>query len=130
MKRYKLHTLIDITETHARRGEGPKEYKQQQNWMTLIQTLGLRCNPIVTHQECEYVGVSKFGFGTKYKGRQQVWTVFFDFEHADDDDIDLLSNDFDLIPVASDLDETIKLKSAIFQTKDNELRNIVFDKDR
>lgn len=130
MKRYKLHTLIDITETHARRGEDPRAYKQQQNWMTLIQTLGLRCNPIVTHTECENDSIAKYKFGTKYKGKQQVWTVYFDFEHASDDDVDLLNQDFDLVPVSDQLDETVKLDSAIFQTKSTEFRNIVFSEDR
>lgn len=130
MKRYKLHTLIDITETHARRGDDPKAYKQQQNWMTLIQTLGLRCNPIVTHQESESTGVAKYNFGTKHKGKQQVWTVYFDFEHADDNDLEFLNQDFDLVPIATDLDETVKLENAIFQTKSSELCNIVFSKDR
>lgn len=130
MKRYKLHTLIDVTETHARRGDDPLEYKQQQNWMTLVQTLGLRCNPIVTHRECENTAISKYGFGSKYKGKHQVWTVYFDFEQEDDDDLELLTQDFDLVPVASDLTETVKLDNAIFQTRSTEYRNIVFSEDR
>lgn len=130
MKRYKLHTLIDITETHARRGDDPTAYKQQQNWMTLIQTLGLRCNPIVTHKELESTGVTKYDFGSKYKGKQQVWTVYFDFEHADENDLEFLKEDFDLVPIAGDLDESITLNAAIFQTKDSEYRNIVFSEDR
>lgn len=130
MKRYKLHTLIDITETHARRGDDPKEYRQQQNWMTLVQTLGLRCNPIVTHRECESTGIAKYGFGTKHKGKHQVWTVYFDFEHPDEEDLNFLAQDFDLVPVATGLDETVKLDNDIFQTKSNEYRNIVFSEDR
>jgi len=127
MKQYKLHTLIDITETHARRGEDPKAYKQQQNWMALIQTLGLRCNPIVVEQQTDNTSTAKHEFGTKYKGKQQVWTVAFDFEHADEDDIKIFNEVFDLVPVASDLDETVTLPNSIFQTTDPELRNIVFE---
>lgn len=130
MKRYKLQTLIDVTETNARRGDDPTEYKQQQNWMTLIQTLGLRCNPIVTHTECENTAVSKLGFGTAYKGKQQVWTVYFDFEHEDDDDLKFLNSDFDLVPIAANLHETVKLEREIFQTSSDEYRNIIFSVDR
>jgi hypothetical protein len=127
MKQYKLHTLIDITETHARRGEDPTAYKQQQNWMALIQTIGLHCNPIVVHQETEKQSIASMGFGTTYKGKQQVWTVIFDFEHAADDDIEVLNKIFDLVPVATELDETVPIKNSIFQTQDSSLRNIVFE---
>lgn len=130
MKRYKLQTLVDITETNARRGDDPTEYKQQQNWMTLIQTLGLRCNPIVTHTECESVPVGKLGFGSSFKGKQQVWTVYFDFEHEDENDLEFLKNDFDLVPIAGNLQETAKLDSEIFQTSSAEYRNIIFSEDR
>lgn len=130
MKQYKLQTLVDITETHARRGEDPKAYKQQQNWMTLVQTLGLRCNPIVVHQEQEQETASQLGLGTSYKGKQTVWTVVFDFEHASDEDLELLDQDFDLVPIAADLDESVELQQPIFQTKDTKLRNIVFSSIR
>jgi hypothetical protein len=130
MKRYKLHTLIDVTETNSRRGEDPRAYKQQQNWMTLIQTLGLRCNPIVTYTECENTSVGALGFGTVYTSNQQVWTVYFDFEHEDDDDLKFLVNDFDLVPVAADLDETVELEADIFRTKSKKYCNIVFSTDR
>jgi hypothetical protein len=130
MKRYKLHTLIDITETNARRGEDPRAYKQQQNWMALIQTLGLRCNPIVTHTECKNASVANLGFGTAYTSSQQVWTVYFDFEHEDDNDLTFLVSDFDLVPVAAGLDETIALETDIFRTESKKYCNIVFSTDR
>lgn len=130
MKRYKLHTLIDITETGARRGDDPTEYRQQQNWMTLVQTLGLRSNPIVTHKEFDTTDVKGLGFGTSYKGKHAVWTVYFDFEQASDEDLDLVNEDFDLVPIAGKLSESAKLDAEIFQTKDEKLRNIVFSNDR
>lgn len=126
MKQYKLHTLVDITETHARRGEDPTAYKQQQNWMTLIQTLGLRCNPIIVHQETSEENLSKFEFGTKYKGKQTVWTVIFDFEHASDEDLELINEDFDLVPISGNLSESVTLDKEIFETKSNSCRNIIF----
>lgn len=130
MKRYKLHTLIDVTETNARRGEDLTLYKQQQNWMTLVQTLGLRCNPIVTYRECNLVNVKEYTFGTDYKGEHRVWTVYFEFDHAGDDDLINLVQDFNLVPVASWLEETIPLSDAIFQTKSTICCNILFSEDR
>ena len=43
--RFIIHTLVDITETGSRRGEDPKQYRQQQNFLTVMQTIGLRVNP-------------------------------------------------------------------------------------
>ena len=39
-----MTTLVDITETGARRGEDPLAYRQQQNFLTVLQTIGLRTN--------------------------------------------------------------------------------------
>ena len=37
--RFTIHTLVDITETHARRGEDPKQHRQQQNFLTVYKQL-------------------------------------------------------------------------------------------
>ena len=44
MNRFELTTLVDITKTNARRGEDKLAYGQQQNYMSVVQTLGLRTN--------------------------------------------------------------------------------------
>ena len=44
MERFNLYTLVDITKTNARRGEDKLAYGQQQNYMSMMQTLGLRTN--------------------------------------------------------------------------------------
>jgi len=98
--------------------------------MTLIQTLGLRSNPIISHKLCESTGIANFGFGSKYKGKHRVWTVYFEFENSDDSDLTFLNLDFDIVPIASKLEETVTLESEIFQTKNEQVRNIVFSEDR
>ena len=63
--RFTIHTLVDITETHARRGDDPKQHRQQQNFLTVLQTIGLRVNP--TYLEAPEVikeVPSKLGLGT------------------------------------------------------------------
>ena len=125
--RFIIHTLVDITETHARRGEDPKQYRQQQNFLTVMQTIGLRVNP-------EYVSPptiisevpSKLGLGTSYKTKQSVWKYVFDIDYEGALDVETLVNDFDLIPIITQLDETAKFENAHFLTKNTALINISF----
>ena len=128
--RFKLYTLVDITETGARRGEDPKQYRQQQNFLTVMQTIGLRVNPTyVAPPEIVNDTPIKYKLGSKYKTKQNVWKYTFDIEYEGALDLDTLINDFDLIPVILDLDETAKFENAHFITKDTALCNIHFEVD-
>ena len=128
--RFIIHTLVDITETGARRGEEPKQYRQQQNFLTVMQTIGLRVNPTyVAAPEVVKEVPSKLGLGTSYKSKQSVWKYVFDIEYEGALDINTLDDDFDLIPIITDLDETAKFENAHFSTKNNTIRNIYFEID-
>ena len=61
--RFILKTLVDITPTYARRTEDRYMYNQHQNYMTVVNTLGLRSNPssVVVTDKIE---------STKYFGSQ------------------------------------------------------------
>ena len=77
--RFTIHTVVDITETNARRGQADKlSLDQQANYNTLIQTIGLRANvdPIDLTESIK--DVSKLAFGDAIKGKQRVWTFEFD----------------------------------------------------
>ena len=125
--RFILHTLVDITETGVRRGEDPKQFRQQQNFLTVMQTIGLRVNPTyVAPPEIVKEVPSKLGLGTSYKTKQSVWKYVFDIEYEGALDIDTLVNDFDLIPIITDLDETAKFENAHFITNNNAINNILF----
>jgi hypothetical protein len=118
-----IKTLIDITQTNARRGDGDA-YKQQQNFMSALQTIGIRANPSnikVTQQE---QAVTEFG--SMYKGKHTVWNMHFEIEYGATS-VDLLKVDFDLVPIINDLSETVKLDTAIFFTKDSKATNIIFE---
>ena len=126
--RFIIHTLVDITETHARRGEDPKQYRQQQNFLTVMQTIGLRVNPTyVKAPEVVKEVPSKLGLGTYYKTKQSVWKYVFDMEYEGALDIETLVNDFDLIPIITQLDETAEFDNAHFLTKDTAKCNILFE---
>ena len=128
--RFKLYTLVDITETGARRGEDPKSYRQQQNFLTVMQTIGLRVNPtyISSPQVIKEVP-SKLGLGSDYKSKQTIWNYTFEIDYEDALDIATLDSDFDLVPIITDLDETTKFENAHFSTKNTALRNIYFKLD-
>jgi hypothetical protein len=128
--RFIIHTLVDITETGARRGEDPKQFRQQQNFLTIMQTIGLRVNPTyVKAPEVVKEVPSKLGLGTSYKTKQSVWKYVFDMEYEGALDIETLVNDFDLIPIITQLDETAKFENAHFITKNTALTNISFQID-
>ena len=128
--RFIIHTLVDITETGSRRGEDPKQYRQQQNFLTVMQTIGLRVNPTYLGAPTVIKEVpSKLGLGTSFKTEQSVWKYTFDMEYDGALDVETLVNDFDLIPIITQLDETANFENAHFLTKNTALTNITFQID-
>lgn len=125
--KFRLHTLIDITETGTRRHDEDKfAYKQEANFQTVLQTIGLRVNIEYDNRpSIEELSIAKLGFGDKYKGKQNVWTFDFYTEYEGGLDIDMLYNDFNLVPIITGLNETIKFEQALFRTTPEE-RNIIF----
>ena len=121
-----IHTLIDITNTNARKGDDSYAYKQQQNYMTLVQTIGLRSNfEIISPVSIQKVEVDD-KFGSKYKGKHNVWTMEIQFDSQGTDNIEILQEDIDLVPIITDLDETSKNPSKLFRTTDKKETNIIF----
>jgi len=123
--RFQIKTLVDVTNTNARRqDDNIYEYKQQTNFMTLSQTIGLRTNGVDYVVSVEKEDVKQFG--TAFKNKQKVWTVEFFVEQQDSLTLDMLKDDFDLVPIISDLDETVKFDKNCFRSKNNEHTNIIF----
>ena len=121
-----LKTVVDITETQARRGENPKLVNQQANYNTMFQTLGLRINPEPTDLHTEILDVKGIGFGDSIKGKQRIWVFKFINPYPEALTLDMLRDDFDLVPVIKDLDETANINNSIFSTKHENDCNIVF----
>ena len=125
--RFKLLTLIDITATGARRGDDYMLIKQQQNYLTVVQTIGIRANPeIITAPKKQLMDVSKLEFGSEYTGEKTVWSLDFNFGLNQSHTLEMLNTDFDLVPVIGELYEDTKIEDWVFRTTDDLLRNIVF----
>ena len=130
---YKLYTLVDITHTGQHRNEFGKEDDRwrEQNFQTVLQTLGMRSNisyrnsPTVTE-----VGGRLIGFDTDEIIR--VWRFDFNTEQEflyeeGEDPVAYLKQDFHLVPYISGLSELMEQNYAVFNTGDPGA-NIVFHK--
>jgi hypothetical protein len=125
--KFKVITLADITETNARRNEDSKGWRQQQNYNTFIGVLGLRINPIIDKSPTTTKrAISNIGFGKKYKGTHNVWECTFEVEYEGGLNLEMLNNDFDLIPFITDLEETVNINPSVFRTQDEQECNIIF----
>jgi hypothetical protein len=122
-----LSTVVDITETNARRGAEKKEVHQQANYNTVIQTIGLRVNITPISSESIVSNIDKLGFGSAIKGKQRYWKFTFETDYEDALTLDMLLSDFDLVPIITDLDETAKINNSIFRTNHPNDTNIVFE---
>mgnify|MGYP001440527412 CR=1 FL=1 len=124
----KILTVVDITETMRNRNDKTKEYKQQCNFNTVLQTIGMKANPYYTQSPTvESIVVDKLSFGSNIKGEHNVWSFIVDIEYEDSIVQKDLQELFDLIPVILDLDETVKINKGVFHTKDKKFNNIIFD---
>jgi len=128
---FKAYTLVDVTQTNARRHDAPKLVNQQANFNTFYNTIGLRTNATEFEITVEEVSIAKLGFGNNYKGKQKVWTIEFYVEAEGSTTVDLLDSDFDLVPIITNLDETVDLDKGLFITHSNHgRRNIIFEQVR
>lgn len=128
--RFRLYTLVDITETGARRGDDPKAAQQQQNFLTVLQTIGLRVNPAYTKSPQQISeSPAKLGLGSLFKGKHSIWQFDFEIEYESALNIETLNSDFNLIPIIDALEETAKFKNNVFVTQNTEYANIVFEQE-
>ena len=129
----KVYTLIDITETKSYRSADQKLNHQQANFMTFLQTLMLTMNffydKAPTLIECDEKKLKELGFGTDYKGSHNVWCLEARVDEGRQiPDVETLQNDFDLVPVIPNLNETILINNNVFRAKDKKATNITFNK--
>lgn len=129
---YKLYTLVDITHTGQYRAEPGKEAARwkEQNFNTIIQTLGIRSNILYNiNPTLVEVKGKVVGFDTNEIIR--VWRFDFESERdfvyeKDGDPIGFLKDDFNLVPYINGLDELMEQKYAVFVTE-GKGKNIVFN---
>tara|TARA_B110000503_G_scaffold117004_1_gene176571 strand:+ start:4107 stop:4493 length:387 start_codon:yes stop_codon:yes gene_type:complete len=124
--RYKLTTLVDITESNIRRGNDKLSVGQQSNYDTLIQVIGLRANPDPIKLIHQHDSITTLGFGKSFKGKQKFWE--FTFEVPDFSiSVDNLKSDFYLVPIVNNLTESVKFNINVFNTLDEQFVNVVFE---
>lgn len=124
----KVHTLIDITETkkHRNNSSDKRAVDQQANFMTFAQTLMLRKNVFFESPKIEERDAKELGFGSDYEGTVKVWTVTLSVDEGQYlPEASSYVEDFDLVPVISGLNESIKINNNVFRTK-GKSKNIVF----
>lgn len=127
-------TLIDITETKQHRKEPGKDtaIKQQQNFLTLLQTVSMRINPSYDRPpRIETVDLKNYSFGSDLAGKHKCW-IFefqFDYEGGLTDNLGrphgLLIEDLHLIPIFDNLTESASLNMPVFDTKTDQYRNTI-----
>ena len=122
-----IKTVVDITETSQNRNDGSKQYQQQSNFNTVLQTVGIKINPYYTQApQRESVEIQK-EFGSNIRGEHNVWTFTIDVEYEGGISQDDLVELFNLVPVSTDLDETVKINKNVFHTKDKKYKNVLFE---
>ena len=125
--RTQILTLIDVTNTNARRNDDDqKEYAQQSNLNSVIQTASLRANLTPTKIEKKHGGISTLNFGVNFKGKQKYWIITFEDERDTPITEEMFKEDFDLVPITLGLDETAEMEKPVILTKDSRRKNIAF----
>jgi hypothetical protein len=126
MQVIEIKTLVDITDTKVNRPRPglQLEHDQYRNFTTLKQCLEIRSNIMFdTEPSVETVDIKDMGFGSKFKGKQQVWTFRFSPERSGaytegNNEVAALIEDVHSVPVIQNLKETINIDKAIFDLKD------------
>jgi len=118
MPTYEIVTLVDITRTNATRSEKDLlKIKQQANFNSLIQSIGLRSNLDWTSDPKLHTGTLPTDDG---KANHWIWKFNVERESVfdkDGDPVGLLKDDLNGVPVVSGLTETIDLDPSVFKTK-------------
>lgn len=129
-------TLVDITATGVTRFRPEQEMlrDQQRNWETVIQTLGLRCQPMhLSMPVCREMRIDAPDhiFGEMYSGVHKVWYWEWASEHADvylqgDAELGGLLHDFEQVPIINGLTESARFLLPIFHPYGG-IKNIHFE---
>jgi hypothetical protein len=129
MARYIIITLVDITRNNITRSETDQlKIKQQANFNSLIQAIGLRANVSWTADPRYDKGTLPFGLG----GKAAYWEWHFDTEREDvfkrdNDAVALLVDDLHGVPVIDGLNNSVDLNPSAFVSKGSKPNIWVFE---
>jgi hypothetical protein len=119
MPRYQIVTLVDITRTNPTRSETDQHaLAQQANFNTLLQSIGLRSNVEWAVDPVESSGSLPYPLA----GRANYWTWTFEVEREevftkDSNPVGLLLEDLHGVPIISQLNNSVDIDPAVFQTQ-------------
>jgi len=123
LHRHILFTTVDITQTNVRIKTNIDDWSlqrnQQRNLDTLIQTLGLRSQPVNIHViHLTNQNPINFGLGKNLPEICSVWQMEFDIEHenAFGENCEVALKDLNYVPVINGLTETESSSPPVFQT--------------
>jgi len=120
-------SLVDVTETREKRDGDTKKYSQQSNFNTLVQTVNIRANMMPVNCEQKSGGITQYNLGSNFKGKQNYWVVTFESEReATSIDENTLIEDFQLVPIVLNLNETAELSEPVFNPDNESNKNISF----
>ena len=141
MHEYRLHTLVDITETGNLKQAFPFKTKQGEvihdkhtlaiarnqnsNFNTILQLLQLRGNITweLPPQRVELLSLGNHDFGSYYEGGHSTWHFQFFTEQTDifgdqTNPTENLVDDFNLVPIITECSNTAHFPIQTFVTKD------------
>jgi hypothetical protein len=134
MEIIEIKTLIDVTSNLVSRVKQATqlELDQTRNFTTLRQCLELRALvDFDTTPIKQTIDIKGSGFGEQYKGTHNVWTFVFRTDRSgfylDDNgnQIGYLVEDMHLVPIIKNLNETINIEKAVFDTKNTATKNTI-----
>lgn len=135
MEIIEIKTLLDITNSKVARNSvgNEQEHNQYKNWITFLQCIGLRSIILYDNDPLsEIVDVKNLKFGSKHKGKHQVWTFRFTTDRSDcytqdGNKVKLLIDDLHEVPVIEKLTETINISKAVFDLQNPQWKNTTVD---
>ena len=123
LHRHVLFTTVDITQTNVRIKSNIDDWSlqrnQQRNLDTIIQTLGLRSQPInVRVTQFSKKDPHLFLLGSNLPEECNIWQMEFDIEHenAFGENCEVALKDLNYVPLINGLNETQPAFPPVFQT--------------